>query len=754
MSIRSKNTVNSFALLSDSGNKQTKAPIAKKQVKSTTRISPQRNTASNSVSVRRNAPTVSPQRNNVPSSPTTSPTSLKLPLIYKTDIPEKLESALRKGEKVIIVSAPTGYGKTVMINQVMAKISKEEGTICSALMPFRVSVLEMHKFLNKLYPEYKFGYAMRGNIELSPNDNSSLMTVGYWLEKFLRSQQEHGERFSSSKVKQIVMLDEAHDATWQTDLSLRLLLWCIKQGAPIQLIISSATLDIESIVATNPLKLCVETEKPNVIVHYQEDLFLTPQMRDFSLHLTNRIKDKLDTVVKEHQEGDILVIVPGREEIDKTIQNMERDKKFDDFLLYPLYSGLTKEEINEAILPSSKGRKIIVATSIVENAITIDRLAVVIDSSFRKVASISSDGIQSLVMSYAAQSNMKQALGRVGRQGITGHAYLLLSEYDFQSRPQYSENEVQKNPLYLQIVKLIGNNLPVVDIMQGISEARINNDIEYLITNQVLKREGEKVKVTDIGRIVTGLPCSIRAGRFVAETVRDVDSTYWYSAISLAAWIDIGTSVFLSTRKRPRESDEDYEDRNDKLSDLQRELYEDDCISTFLSIWYKSWVDSKKRGFLSWCQANGLADRTLKDIDASVKSIISALDMMSYKVTVPSFEACRDIDLKTHMDFLKPVLVKVYFDRTYVASAGWRYRQVGVYSSMEYSIDMFIKSPVKNTQPRLLLALSLRKVKHNLTAMSNILTLHEDKEEEKSLFDKLSSSSDSDSLSLDNLSLD
>lgn len=705
MSIRSKNTVNTFALLSESENKQSKAPTSKKQTNPTRRVSPQRNNIPSSC--------ISPQRNSVPS-------PLKLPLIYKTDIPERLESALREGEKIIIVSAPTGYGKTVMINQVMAKLSSEEEVICSSLMPFRVSVLEMHKFLNKLYPQYKFGYAMRGNIDLSPNDNCSLMTVGYWLERFLRS---YSLNKGTDKAKQIVMLDEAHDATWQTDLSLRLLLWCIKQGAPIQLIISSATLNIESIIAEKPLKLSIETEKPNVIVHYQDSLYLTPQMRDLSTHLINQIKRKLDYVVQEHKEGDILVIVPGREEIDKIIQSMEKDRKFNEFLLYPLYSGLSKEEINEAILPSPKGRKIIIATSIVENAITIDRLSVVIDSTFRKVASISSDGIQSLTMSYAAQSNMKQALGRVGRQGTTGHAYLLVSEIEFENRPQYSENEVQKNPLYLQIVKLIGNNLPVVDIMQGISEARINNDIDYLIANCVLEREKNKVKVTDIGKIVTCLPCSIRAGRFVAECVRNIDSKYWYSAISLAAWIDIGTSVFLSPRRRARESEEDYEERNSKLSEVQRELYDQDCVSTFLNVWYKSWTDSKKHGLIHWCSINGLADRTLKDIDASAKSIISVLDMMSYKIIVPSFEECENIDLKSHVDAMIPILIKVYFDRTYIMSAGWRYRQEGTYSSMEYSIDMFIKSPVKVDQPRKLLALSLRKVKHNLTAMSNILTL-------------------------------
>ena len=166
-----------------------------------------------------------------------------LPKMYTTDIPAKIEEFLKTGNKKIgIVYAPTGYGKTVTGCRIIAKVVNEIRSTTSRkitgeiLMPFRVSVKEMYNYLIKLGSEegetLEYGYAMgQGDTNTSPQDDAVVQTVGYWKYRFLQNLDDDTEK--------IIMLDEAHDISWETNFVLNMLMWKISKGAPIKLLISS-----------------------------------------------------------------------------------------------------------------------------------------------------------------------------------------------------------------------------------------------------------------------------------------------------------------------------------------------------------------------------------------------------------------------------------------------------------------------------------------------------------------------------------
>lgn len=597
-----------------------------------------------------------------PKSNKPEPKPATLPLIWKTDIPQKLHAALtdENGPKAIVIQAPTGYGKTILTISELAKINKANPSItCAALMPFRVSVKEMYKHLPKLFPDLDFGYTMRGDVQVSPTNNCRLSTVGYWLEQFVGSLKGGQDDAELRKKPMIVLVDEVHDSSWQTDLALRILLWAQRKGYPIKIILSSATLNVVSILNSLPydskLILDVTQDKANVDIHFLENYVASINKGKMTEALLKAALEQLTAILEETKTGDGLVIMPGQEEIEDFIDMLERQPAvFGDLVVHSLYSQLSREDIEAAIEPDQEGRrKLIVATNIVENAITIKGLAFMIDSGLRKVNKVDDDGVSQLCLEPAARSNLGQSTGRVGREGEKGHAYVLMTKYDFEMLKPYASNEVHNNPLYLQIIKLCKDQLPVEEILNHIDSYRIRKDCNFLVAHGALKRtrtssssqsdeddsqfsHSTELRVTDLGEIMAHLHLSIRAGHFLSHVVRnlpnkellkaprpakpsktttrqwwdppssseDSESTseeqeeeeeplmgyVWYTACVLSAWMDSTTSLFYHSNKKPGQSQDAYAGQVVNEAEHQEEFYEADCAMTMLNVWFSSWT--------------------------------------------------------------------------------------------------------------------------------------------------------------------
>ena len=614
---------------------------------------------------------------------------VNLPAIYGTQIPNELEKLLTNGEKLIVVTAPTGYGKTVMCNAIMAKFKLHN---CISLMPYRVSVHEMYKYLTKTF-NHRFGYAMRGDTLLHNDDDVVLMTVGYWLSRDLF--------VNSGDKPTILMIDEAHDPSWQTDLALRIAMWRLKQGHKLQIIVSSATLDIAS---TIPQDLSVKflsagQAVANVEVNYLHKSILSIENNAMSPKLMQWIYTTISNITDNTDTGDILVIMPGKEEIEKLVTLCEADTNLNDYSIHTLYSGLTHDEIQDAITPIVNKRKIVIATNTVENAITIVGMTYVIDSCLRKVSHIDTEGVTSLQLTLASQSNIKQACGRVGRMGITGYAYVMITEDEYNELSVYSENEVCRNPLYSQIIRLVLSNLPIDEVLYPLPIQRIARDVKYLIAEDILT---EDLQITDLGKIVSKLPLSIRAGKFVAA---NVDTNHLYDAIILACWID-NNSIFYRPRRKVRESKEDYQQRLDIIDEKQLPLHRGDCADTFLYVWYTSYT---VKNFKLWCREHELYDKSLYDIQSSVNAVINALEELSIKVTIRKEYSPDTIEI------LIPTLSLCYSDRLLVLKGG-KYQRPGT------SITHVLRKNAIYKGDRLL-ALHMHRINPKLIAGSHTVKL-------------------------------
>lgn len=679
-------------------------------------------------------PTVQP-----PAMKFTFKVSRKLPLMYDTDIPKKLKEALLGYiYNNILVSAPTGFGKTWSVNLVMSEVQpilaqEEGGCICISILPYRISVKEMHSHLTKSHPDKKFGYAMRGDRQTRPDDHVCLMTVGYFLEVFCSNYRQNG----LPKKPMIVMVDEAHDATWQTDLALALLLWAQRMGAPIKIIIASATLDVSrtlQTIKTSPLILSAEDKKADVEMKFLDRPIEGEKQGKLTDMMFMEVINTLVHIAETSTEGHILVLVPGLDEILAFIEKLEKNHTFDDFIILPLHSTSSGEEMSLALKPTAKGtRKIIVATNIVQNAITIDGLDYAIDLGYRKELVVDTNGIQQLVMRHTARSNLTQAAGRVGRQGKRGTAYVMMTQFQFECLEAFSQNEVHRNPLYLQIIRLVRDDFPVKAVLCHIEAHRIDLDTLFLIEHGALKNECGKIVVTELGKIMSHLPLSIRAAHFLSLAVTTLPQTMWYTAVVTASWMDSNSSVFFRPGKKPREDQAEYLARVLIVAEAQEKFFEKDCLTTVLKVWFSSWTipNSFAGGYHKWCHSHGIFDRTLKDMNSAVNHIVGTLETLNIKVKTPSQSECADMlkNISSLVTGVIPALEVAFKDWIFVQS--WDKNYIAETPKWIYMQKHFIDKHVRNASvvnedlPARVMALCLRKigVGQGKIIMSNLVNL-------------------------------
>ncbi len=120
----------------------------------------------------------------------------------------------------------------------------------------------------------------------------------------------------------------------------------------------------------------------------------------------------VEHAVDANDAGDVLVFLPGAEEIRRTMAALSHRN---DLLVLPLYGALTPAEQNLALRPASK-QKVILATNIAETSLTIEGVRTVIDSGLSRVASYDVDrGMDRLDLQRISSASATQRAGRAGR---------------------------------------------------------------------------------------------------------------------------------------------------------------------------------------------------------------------------------------------------------------------------------------------------------------------------------------------------
>lgn len=360
--------------------------------------------------------------------------------------------------QVLVVIGETGSGKTTQMTQYLAEAGYTAGGRIGCTQPRRVAAMSVaqrvaEEFGCRLGEEV--GYAIRFEDVTSPQTVIKYMTDGMLLRECLID--------DTLSQYSVIILDEAHERTINTDVLFGLLKEVLKRRKDLKLIATSATLDAEKF--TSYFWNCPIFRIPGR-TYPVEVLWAQQPESDY-------MDGALMTVMKIHltePEGDILLFLTGMEEIETACEVLhERMKSLGpsvpELIVLPVYSALPSEMQTKIFEPAPPGkRKCVVATNIAEASITIDGIYYVVDPGMCKVKAYNPKlGMDSLVVAPISQASAEQRKGRAGRTG-PGKCYRLYTEHAFKNEMlPTSVPEIQRTNLAMTVLTMkVGGAVPVL----------------------------------------------------------------------------------------------------------------------------------------------------------------------------------------------------------------------------------------------------------------------------------------------------
>ncbi|UYV76092.1 DHX35 [Cordylochernes scorpioides] len=257
----------------------------------------------------------------------------------------------------------------------------------------------------------------------------------------------------------VVMLDEVHEQTVYTDVTLGLLRKILQRRPELRLVVASATMEAERLAEFFQLKpdggstiLGVEGRTFPVEVYYSDE------------PVADYVRATIDTIIKIHNHephGDVLAFLTGQDEVLHVVSELidyarkNKDQKKDKMLVVPMYGALPPSDQLKVFQPTPRYcRKVVVATNVAEASVTINGIIYIVDCGFVKLRYFNprtrTDG---LVVVPVSQASAEQRAGRAGRVR-SGKAYRLYTEEAYQDLPAHTPPEIQRTSLESVVLQL------------------------------------------------------------------------------------------------------------------------------------------------------------------------------------------------------------------------------------------------------------------------------------------------------------
>lgn len=398
-----------------------------------------------------------------------------------------------------IVVAPPGAGKSTCLPLSLLKLDVFKDKKIILLQPRRIAVRTIASYLASQLGEsvgHTIGYRIRGEVKVSANTRLEIVTEGI-LTRMLQNQPDLPD-------VGLVIFDEFHERSVHADFSLAL---CIEvQQAlreDLRLLVMSATLDVTALGELLPAAKLLESSGKS----YPVDIIYHPD--NSSLHLFEKVSRLVIYVFPKHQH-DCLVFLPGAADINKAAQRLSQhflSAGEDEVEVVKLFSELSKNEQQQALLPNPAGkRKIVLATNIAETSLTIEGIEVVIDSGIEKKAIFQLNrGVTHLQSQNISQASATQRAGRAGRL-TAGTCYRLWSKEQHSRLAQQITPEIMHSDMSSFILEsaIWGTDVSALALQDHPSDAQLSQGFALLKQLELLD---DNHKLTTLGRKAHGLGC-------------------------------------------------------------------------------------------------------------------------------------------------------------------------------------------------------------------------------------------------------
>ncbi|KAL2475949.1 RNA helicase family protein [Abeliophyllum distichum] len=521
---------------------------------------------------------------------------------------------------VVVIIGETGSGKSTQLSQILHRRGFTKSGTIAVTQPRRVAAVSVSRRVAQelgVTLGEEVGYAIRFEDRTSEKTVIKYLTDGVLLR----------ESLSNPELNQysVIILDEAHERSLNTDILLGLMKRLIKlRASNLKVLITSATLDGEKVsrfFSNCPILNVPGKLYPVEILHSSE----RPKS-----YIEAALKTAIDIHARE-PEGDVLIFMTGQDDIEKMVTKLEeRIQNLDegscmDAVILPLHGSLPPEmQVRVFSPPPPNCRRFIVATNIAETSLTVDGVVYVIDSGYVKQRQYNpSTGMYSLDVVQISKVQANQRAGRAGRTR-PGRCYRLypsmVYEDDFLDAtiPEIQRSSLAGSVLYLKSLDLPDINILKFDFLDPPSFESLEDALKQLYLIDAISEDGS---VTSLGRIMAELPLEPSLSRTLLEAN---DCGCLSQALTVAAMLSAETTL-LSGRSKNTEKK-----RKNPPSDLPDGSGWGDHIQ-LLQI-YEIWHQTDYN--INWCKDNNLQVRGMK----FVKEVRKQLSQIMQKIAKGSLD--------------------------------------------------------------------------------------------------------------------
>ena len=440
-----------------------------------------------------------------------------------------------KTDRRLILSAPTGSGKSTQVPQMLLEHDfLREGQVV-ILQPRRLATrLLAARVAQELGVQLgqEVGYQIRFENVTSAKTRIRFVTEGVLLRQMIDDPQLRGVS--------ALIFDEFHERHLYGDITLARSLDLQEQHRPdLNLVVMSATLNAgelekylshrrsrgdeahslkgteQSLLTPTPTTQtgCSVLSSAGRMYPVQHEYAETPSYSD-KRPVWEQAADAFSQYVHGGGEGDVLVFMPGGFEIAQTIEAIRHTSEAKGFILLPLHGELAPKDQDAAVARYEK-RKVVVATNVAETSLTIDGVRLVIDSGLARIPRYDSNrGINTLLIERISQSSSDQRAGRAGRTA-PGVCMRLWSREEHGHRPLQELPEVKR--LDLSEVVLTLKAAGVQDLrkfrwLEAPDEQSLAHAEELLTDLGALDKHGA---MTPVGRKLLAFPLHPRYARML-----------------------------------------------------------------------------------------------------------------------------------------------------------------------------------------------------------------------------------------------
>lgn len=560
-----------------------------------------------------------------------------------------------KTDRRLILSAPTGSGKSTQVPQMLLKYGLLTDGQVVVLQPRRLATrLLATRVAQELGVQLgqEVGYQIRFENVTSAKTKIRFVTEGVLLRQMIDDPKLRGVS--------ALIFDEFHERHLYGDITLARALDLQEQFRPdLNLVVMSATLnagelekylshrrsrgdEAHSLEGTNQSLLtsspknearCSVLSSAGRMFPVEIEYSATPGYTD-KRPVWEQAADAFSSYVHNGGEGDVLVFMPGGFEISQTIEAIRHSSEAKGFILLPLHGELPPRDQDAAVARYEK-RKVVVATNVAETSLTIDGVRLVIDSGLARIPRYDSNrGINTLLIERISQSSSDQRAGRAGRTA-PGVCMRLWSREEHGHRPVQELPEVKRLDLSEVVLTLKASG--VQDLrkfrwLEAPDEQSLAHAEELLTDLGALKPVSQlstnNPQLTPIGRKLLAFPLHPRYARMLLAA-QEYGCVY---QACLVAALTQGRDLLL---------------RNcGKDVDLAREDLFGDKTSSDFWILMRAWTYAVKNDFrLDACRKLGIHAVTARQVEPLLEQFLriaskEGLDVQPREVKDEALQKC------------------------------------------------------------------------------------------------------------------